>query len=52
MKANAILEETWRIKDQIAREADYDIQKLCAQTRAWADANLGRVFKSGKEVKS
>ncbi|HEX7862962.1 MAG TPA: hypothetical protein VF773_21695 [Verrucomicrobiae bacterium] len=40
MKPNPILEETWKIKDQIAREADYDLAKLCAQTRAWAAANL------------
>ena len=40
MKPNPILEETWRIKEQIAREADYEIAKLCAQTRAWAAANL------------
>jgi hypothetical protein len=40
MNPNPILEEAWRIKDQIAREADYDIEKLCSQTRAWAAANL------------
>ena len=40
MKPNPILEETWRIKEQIAREAGYDLEKLCAQTRQWAFANL------------
>ena len=40
MKPNPILEETWRIKDQIARQANFDIKELCAQTRAWAAANL------------
>jgi hypothetical protein len=36
MKPNPILEEIWRIKDDLAREADYDIHKLCENTRKWA----------------
>ena len=36
MKANPILEEAWRIKDEMAREADYDLHRLCENTRQWA----------------
>jgi len=36
MKPNAILEEVWRIKDELAREANYDVRQLCENTRRWA----------------
>ena len=36
MKPNPILEEVWRIKDELAREAGYDIHRLCENTRQWA----------------
>jgi hypothetical protein len=36
MKSNPILEETWRIKDELAREAADDIRQLCENTRRWA----------------
>jgi hypothetical protein len=39
MKANPILEEVWRIKDELAREAGYDIHRLCENTRKWAEAH-------------
>lgn len=35
MKPNPLLEEIWRIKDELAREAGYDIHRLCEQTREW-----------------
>ncbi|HVR35088.1 MAG TPA: hypothetical protein VMS21_04480 [Methylomirabilota bacterium] len=36
MKSNPILDEVWRIKDQLAAEADYDIHQFCENTRRWA----------------
>ena len=39
MKSNPILEEVWRIKDEVAREAGYDIHRLCENTRRWAAAH-------------
>jgi hypothetical protein len=36
MRSNPILEEVWRIKDELAREANYDIHHLCENTRRWA----------------
>jgi hypothetical protein len=35
MKPNPILEEVWRIKEELAREAGYDIDRYCEQLRAW-----------------
>ena len=39
MKANAILEEVWRVKDQLAAEAGYDVDQFFAQLQAWSQAN-------------
>ena len=36
MKANSILEEVWRIKDQLAAEAGYDMDRFCDNLRKWA----------------
>ena len=39
MKANPILEEVWRIKDQLAAEAGYDVDRFFAQLRARSEAH-------------
>lgn len=36
MATNPILEEVWRIKDELAREAGYDIHRMCENARRWA----------------
>lgn len=36
MTSNQILDEVWRIKDELACEAKYDIHQLCENTRRWA----------------
>jgi hypothetical protein len=36
MKTNPILEEVWRIKDELAREAGNDLHQFCENTRKWA----------------
>lgn len=36
MKPNPILEEVWRVKEELAREAGGDIHRLCENTRQWA----------------
>jgi hypothetical protein len=53
MKSNPILEEVWRIKDELAREAGYDIHRLCENTRKWAEAHLhsGPVVRSAQELR-
>ena len=35
MNGNPILEEMWRIKDELAREADYDLHRMCENVRKW-----------------
>ena len=39
MKPNPLLDEIWRIKDELAREAGYDVHRLCDQTRDWTKAH-------------
>ena len=39
MKSNPILEEVWRVKDELAREAGYDLHRLCENTRQWANTH-------------
>src|SRR5438105_10505387 len=34
-RMGSILEEIWKIKDDLAREAGYDIHRLCENTRKW-----------------
>jgi hypothetical protein len=35
MNADPIIAEVWQIKDDLAREAGYDIHQLCENTRKW-----------------
>ena len=53
MKANPILEEAWRVKDELAREADYDLHRLCENTRRWAaqHPHTGPVLQSAEELR-
>jgi hypothetical protein len=53
MKANPILEVVWRIKDELAREAGYDIHRLCENTRKWAKTHphSGPVVGSAEELR-
>ena len=53
MKSNPILEQVWRIKDELAREAGYDIHRLCKNTRKWAEAHphSGPVAHSAEELR-
>ena len=53
MKPNPILEEVWRIKDELAREAGYDVHRLCENTRKWAEAHphSGPVVRSAQELR-
>lgn len=53
MNGNPILEEIWRIKDELAREAGYDVHQLCENTRQWADAHprTGPVIRNAEELR-
>jgi len=53
MKSNPILEEVWRIKDQLAAEAGYDMDRFYEQLRAWSAAHPhpGRVIRNAEELR-
>jgi hypothetical protein len=53
MKSNPILEEVWRIKDDLAREANYDIHQLCENTRRWMAEHppTGPVVRNAEELR-
>jgi hypothetical protein len=52
MKTNPILEEVWRIKDQLAAEAGYDIDRFFDNLRKWEaeHPHPGPVVHSAKEL--
>jgi hypothetical protein len=53
VKTNAILEEAWRVKDQLAAEAGYDIDRFVEQLRAWSAAHPagGPVIHNAEELR-
>ena len=53
MKPNPILEEVWRVKDDLAREAGNDVHRLCENTRQWAEAHPhpGPVVRSADDLR-
>lgn len=40
MRSNPLLEEIWETRREFDRLAGGDLDELCRQTRAWAEANL------------
>ena len=52
MKANPLLEEIWRVKDQLAAEAGYDLDRYIAQLRTWTAAHppVGPVVRDPAEL--
>ena len=53
MKANPILEEMWRIKDQLAAEAGYDIDRFFENLRKWEAEHppTGPVVRNAEELR-
>jgi hypothetical protein len=53
MKANPILEEIWRVKDALAREAGYDVHRFFEELRCWSEANphRGRVVRDAEDLR-
>ena len=54
MKTNPILDDLWRTKDDLAREAGGDVRRLCENTRRWATAHPhpGPVVKDAAELRA
>jgi hypothetical protein len=53
MKPDTILEEVWQVKDQLAREAGYDIRTFGEQLKEWSKAHPhpGPVFKNADDLR-
>ena len=53
MKTNPILEEIWRIKDDLAKEAGNDLHQICENTRKWVAQNphAGIVVRNAGELR-
>jgi hypothetical protein len=53
MKSDSILEEVWRIKDQLAAEAGYDIDRFFDNLRKWEaeHPHSGPVVYSAEELR-
>ena len=52
-QSNPILEEVWKIKDDLAREAGYDLHLLCENVRKWAaeHPHSGPVIHNAEELR-
>ena len=51
MTAGPILEELWRVKDELAREAGYDVDRIFSELRA-AEAQIpGPLIHTAKELR-
>ena len=53
MKANPILEELWKIKDDLAREAGYDTHRFLKNLRQWEaeHPHAGPVVRNAEELR-
>ena len=53
MKTNPILEETWRVKDELAREAGYDVHRFFDGLRQWSAANphAGQILRGPEDLR-
>ena len=53
MKTNPILEEVWRIKDQLAAEAGYDVDRFFDNLRKWETEHphTGPVVRNAEELR-
>ena len=53
MKANPILEEGWRVKDQLAAEAGYDVDRFFENLRKWSlkHPHTGPVVRNAEELR-
>jgi hypothetical protein len=51
MKTNPILKELWKIKEDLAREGGYDIDRIFAELRAAEAKREGRVIVSNEDLR-
>jgi hypothetical protein len=53
MKTNPILEEVWRVKEQLAAEAGYDVDRFFDNLRKWSaeHPHPGPVVRNAEELR-
>ena len=51
MKTNPLLEELWRVKDDLAREAGYDLDRIFAELREAETQQPGLLIRSPEELR-
>lgn len=53
MKPNPILDELWKVKDQLAAEAGYDVDRFLENLRRWEaeHPHPGGVIQSAEELR-
>jgi hypothetical protein len=53
MKSNPILDELWKVKDALAAEAGYDVDRFLENLRRWEveHPHRGRVVHSAEELR-
>ena len=51
MKASPLLEELWRVKDDLSREAGYDIDRIFSELRAAEALQPGPLIHSADELR-
>ncbi len=49
MKTNPLLEELWQVKDDLAREAGYDLDRIFAELRAAEARQPGPLIRSADD---
>ena len=51
MKTNPLLEELWQVKDDLAREAGYDLNRIFAELRAAEAQQIGTLIRSAEDLR-
>jgi hypothetical protein len=51
VKTNPLLQELWRVKDDLAREAGYDLDRIFAELRDAEARQPGRLIRSADELR-
>jgi len=51
MKTNPLLEELWQVKDDLAREAGYDIHRIFADLRMAEARHSGPLLRTADELR-
>ena len=51
MKTNPLLEELWQVKDDLARETGYDVDRIFTELRAAEARQPGALIRSAEDLR-